>query len=157
MLSWQIIYSFLYFSNGYLIPQKLHKLNNNVINTATYFIKSSTTSTLLYGVTADMNEINIENLNNYEINDLGETKPLTLQERISRSLSFYATAVPVFGSYKLLEIVNKFKRETLNYNISIEEEEEEYQKLHDWGSEQLVEKIKELKGCVSLSLKILLL
>ena len=90
----------------------------------------------------------IQEVGDLEAQEKDSLKPLTLQERISRSLSFYATAIPVFGSYKLLEIVNKFKRETLNYNISVEEEEQEYQKLHDWGSEQLVEKIKELKGCV---------
>ena len=77
---------------------------------------------------------------------MGETKALTLQERLSRAVSFYSMAVPVFTSYKFLEESTKFKRNTLHLNISVEEEEAAYQKLHDWGSDAMVAKINELKG-----------
>ena len=67
-------------------------------------------------------------------------------ERLGRALSFYGTAVPVFLSYILLEQNIKFKRETLGLSISKEEEEAEYETLHDWGSVVLTDKITDLKG-----------
>lgn len=65
---------------------------------------------------------------------------MTPIERIGRAISFYSAAIPVFASYKILE--QKLKL----LPIDMDEEEKEYQKIHEWGSEIMTEKIKELRG-----------
>ncbi len=69
---------------------------------------------------------------------------MNIFQRLSRAVSFYSVAIPVFASYKLLEEKLSFLK--LTRDISKEEEEKEYQKLHEWGSEVITEKIKELRG-----------
>ena len=70
---------------------------------------------------------------------------LNMYERFGRALSFYGTAIPVFLSYTLLEQRIKFMRE-MGSTISDEEVEAEYDKLHDWGSSVITDKVIELKG-----------
>lgn len=72
--------------------------------------------------------------------------PLTPFERFSRAASFYRAAIPVFASYKGLDLSLKLQKQFLNKNISKEEEEKLFEQLHDWGSSLIYEKIKELKG-----------
>lgn len=71
---------------------------------------------------------------------------LTPLQRFGRALSFYSAAVPLFVSYKSLKFVIDFKRDTLGDKISEEEENKLYENIHEWGSEQIVQKINELKG-----------
>ena len=73
-------------------------------------------------------------------------KELNVIERVSRAISFYTSAIPVFLSYQLLDAKISFRREQLNEEISKEDEEKEFDLLHEWGSEIITEKIKELKG-----------
>ncbi|KAJ1427003.1 ABC1 family-domain-containing protein [Ochromonadaceae sp. CCMP2298] len=54
-------------------------------------------------------------------------------ERLGRALSFYSAAVPVFASYKGEELSDTYV-------------EERFDELHEWGSEVITEKIKDLKG-----------
>jgi aarF domain-containing kinase len=71
---------------------------------------------------------------------------LNLAQRISRALNFYATAIPVFGSYTLLDQQLKFEKDILGKNITEEEEKDRYNVIHDWGSDAISDKIKLLKG-----------
>lgn len=65
---------------------------------------------------------------------------MTTSERLLRAISFYSAAIPVFASYKLLE-------QKLKLNPTTKEDEElQYQALHEWGSELITEKVKDLKG-----------
>lgn len=79
-------------------------------------------------------------INTDSSNEESSDTAMTPFERLSRAVSFYSAAVPVFASYKILE--QKFK---LN-PTDVESEEKEYQKIHEWGSEIMTEKIKELRG-----------
>ena len=72
--------------------------------------------------------------------------PLSVAGRLNRAVSFYSAAIPIFASYKLLDRQFKFQRETLGQTISEEKVEEEFKKLHEWGSEILKVKIEDLKG-----------
>ena len=78
-----------------------------------------------------------------EVQDEAE---LTSFQRISRSVDFYKDAVPVFTSYKILEAQIRFEREVLKREISEKEEEERYDKLHEWGSIKITAAIERLKG-----------
>lgn len=75
-------------------------------------------------------------------------KTLSGAERLARAASFYSAAVPLFLKYKILQYSIKFKRETLGENITELEEEDMRNALHDWGSDLITEKIKELKGFI---------
>lgn len=77
---------------------------------------------------------------------LKKTETLNVIERLSRALNFYSAAVPVFASYTALDISIAFKRDFLNINMSQENQDKEYEKIHEWGSDIITEKIKELKG-----------
>lgn len=72
--------------------------------------------------------------------------PLSVAGRLNRAVSFYSAALPIFASYKLLDRQFKFQRETLGQKVSDEKVEEEFKKLHEWGSEILKTKIEDLKG-----------
>jgi aarF domain-containing kinase len=72
--------------------------------------------------------------------------PLSVTGRLGRALSFYSAAIPVFAAYRSLDESIKLKRKFDENAISKEDEEAEYVKLHEWGSEIITEKIKELKG-----------
>jgi aarF domain-containing kinase len=54
--------------------------------------------------------------------------------------------VPIFAAYKLLDKQFKFQKDYLGLEISEEDVEKEFTKLHDWGSDILKEKIEDLKG-----------
>jgi hypothetical protein len=69
-----------------------------------------------------------------------ERNTIALNERISRSVSFYSGILPIFIKYKALNL--KLKANP----VSEEEEERLYNELHDWGSEIVVNKVRELKG-----------
>lgn len=71
---------------------------------------------------------------------------LNIFERLNRALSFYSTAVPVFLSYSALDAFIDIKKSIFNSNMTIEEQEALYNRLHVWGSDEITEKIKELKG-----------
>lgn len=72
--------------------------------------------------------------------------PLSVAGRLNRAVSFYSAAVPIFASYKLLDRQFKFQREVLGQTISDQKVEEEFRKLHEWGSDILKVKIEDLKG-----------
>jgi hypothetical protein len=72
--------------------------------------------------------------------------PLSVAGRLNRAVSFYSAAIPIFASYKLLDRQFKFQREILGLTISEEKVEEEFRKLHEWGSDILKVKIEDLKG-----------
>lgn len=71
---------------------------------------------------------------------------LSVSARLSRAVSFYSAAVPVFASYKLLDQSFKLRKSILNEDVPEQEIEEQFQQLHDWGSTKIADKIKELKG-----------
>lgn len=73
------------------------------------------------------------------------TQRLTFAERISRAVRFYQSAAPLFAAYWILEQRIKFRRQT-GEAISREQEEAEYNALHERGSDELVAVIKELQG-----------
>ena len=75
-----------------------------------------------------------------------DEKALNIPERLGRSLAFYSKAIPVFSSYKFLDFLIKLKKNVLNQKISDEEEEKLWSNLHDWGSNEITNIIKELKG-----------
>ena len=102
---------------------------------------SSSISSSSSSITSDISLLSKEQLTTKQLNK--ELNPL---QRISRAVNFYKAAIPVFLSYQLLDTKIKFQREQLNENITKEKEEEEFNLLHEWGSEIITEKIKELKG-----------
>jgi hypothetical protein len=67
-------------------------------------------------------------------------------ERLGRALSFYSAAVPVFASYKGLETLISFRTQVMGEEVNETYVEEQFDLLHEWGSEVITEKIKELKG-----------
>ena len=75
-----------------------------------------------------------------------DDKQLNVFERLGRAVAFYTKAVPVFASYRLLETSLNVQKNMLGKNISSEDEELEWSKLHDWGSDTITKTIHELKG-----------
>lgn len=73
-------------------------------------------------------------------------RELTPIERLQRAVSFYSAALPIFISYKSLDYQLKLRRELLNEIITEKDEESLFNVLHDWGSDIIADKIKELKG-----------
>jgi aarF domain-containing kinase len=71
---------------------------------------------------------------------------LSVAARLSRAASFYSAAVPIFASYKMLDQVTKWRKTVLNEDVTEAEVEAQFQQLHDWGSDKIADKIKELKG-----------
>ena len=71
---------------------------------------------------------------------------LSVAARLSRAVSFYSAAVPIFASYKLLDQVTEWRKTVFNEDVSEAEVEAQFQQLHDWGSDKIADKIKELKG-----------
>jgi aarF domain-containing kinase len=67
----------------------------------------------------------------------------TWLERLTRTLSFYSTAVPLFILYRSLGDAIKLNNVSLGWKIS---SDELFDGLHDYGSDVIVEKIKDLKG-----------
>lgn len=65
---------------------------------------------------------------------------LSVIERLGRAAKFYSKAIPVFASYKLLEI------KLTNFPLSEEEAVVQWNELHDWGSDVISKAITELKG-----------
>lgn len=74
------------------------------------------------------------------------SKALTPAERLSRAFRFYQSAVPIFVAYKLKAETINFRKSVLGETITLEKEEQEYQGLHERGSDELVRCIKELQG-----------
>lgn len=74
-----------------------------------------------------------------------ETNSISTFETLSRTASFYSAVVPLFAKYKMLQTSISFKR-SRGVTVSEEEEEKLYNEIHEWGSEIITEKIKELKG-----------
>jgi aarF domain-containing kinase len=64
-------------------------------------------------------------------------------ERLTRTLSFYSTAVPLFVLYRSLGDALKLNDASIGWNIS---SNALFENLHEYGSDIIVEKIKELKG-----------
>ncbi len=96
-----------------------------------------------------VNNNNNNNNNNIETvsdDDVLMSSKLTGTQRISRAFSFYSAAVPLFLSYQFLKEKINIEKNILNYNITEEEEEKQYNIIHDWGSELITRKIEELKG-----------
>eukprot|EP00965_Chrysotila_dentata_P254226 6211804-Pleurochrysis_carterae.AAC.5 len=84
--------------------------------------------------------------------------PLTPAARVARAVSFWRRVVPVLGAYKLAEIGLQVASQLppaahtalRNAGVTIPEdaegEAEMYNRIHEWGSEQLENTIKDLKG-----------
>lgn len=81
-----------------------------------------------------------------DIDNVMDSRELSPVERLMRAINFYSCAIPVFGAYKLSEFSFDIQRNVLGKEITKEEEEKFYKTLHDWGSEEITEKIKDLKG-----------
>eukprot|EP01041_Mallomonas_annulata_P000519 gene519-995_t len=75
-----------------------------------------------------------------------QERRLNVMERLGRAVSFYSKAVPVFASYKFLEISIDLQRNVFGKNVSIDDEEMQWSQLHDWGSDVITDIINELKG-----------
>jgi aarF domain-containing kinase len=71
---------------------------------------------------------------------------LSVMDKLARTSRFYSQAIPVFLAYQFLERKLKFERDVLGKSISDEEEEQEWDRLHEWGSDIMSETISELKG-----------
>lgn len=71
---------------------------------------------------------------------------LTPLQRLGRALSFYSAAVPIFAAYKGTSTMIDMRRNFLGENVTDDEAGKMYEQIHEWGSEQIVSKIKELKG-----------
>lgn len=81
------------------------------------------TSTVVTSVTSDM-----------------PRESLTVLERLGRAAKFYSAAIPIFASYKLLDIKQKlFPSQSIDPQT-------EWDQLHDWGSDEISKIITELKG-----------
>eukprot|EP01038_Epipyxis_sp_PR26KG_P010023 gene10023-13479_t len=80
------------------------------------------------------------------MNSIEIEKPLSISQRVGRALSFYSAAIPIFVSYKSLELSLKVRRDSLNEQVTPEQEEAMFQAIHDWGSNIISKKIQELKG-----------
>lgn len=74
-----------------------------------------------------------------------QSNTISQGERISRTASFYSAVLPLVAKYKLLQSQISFQRNG-GGDISEEEEEKLYDEIHEWGSQLITEKIKELKG-----------
>jgi len=68
------------------------------------------------------------------------SETLNLFERFGRAAKFYSKAVPVFVSYKLLAM------KLSSYPLGEKAEDDEWNKLHEWGSDVISKAITELKG-----------
>lgn len=76
-------------------------------------------------------------------------------ERVRRALSFYSAALPLFIFYKALDFKIQLRKFSTvegslgDKNISVENirlDEAAYDKLHEWGSKLITEKVVQLKG-----------
>jgi len=73
-------------------------------------------------------------------------RSLSVLQRLDRAATFYKKAIPVLVSYKSLDAKLKFEKNVLGKDIPVEEEEKQWNLLHDWGSDCITEVITELKG-----------
>lgn len=85
----------------------------------------------------------------YTLNEDGEplyfeSNTISAFEKASRTASFYSAVLPLFLKYNLLQTSISLKRNT--EEVTQEEEERLYDEIHEWGSDIITEKIKELKG-----------
>ena len=96
--------------------------------------------------TANLVSVNDNNKDAVNDDDVLMSSELTGTQRIARAFSFYSAAVPLFLSYQLLKEKISIEKNVMNYKISEEEEEKQYNIIHDWGSELITRKIEELKG-----------
>ena len=116
-----------------------------LFSTATESLSSSSTSTSSSS-SSSSSSTSSSSTTTTSSSSSSSNKELNVLERVSRAINFYKAAIPVFLSYQLLDTRLQFQREQLNENITKEEEEKQFDKLHEWGSEIITEKIKELKG-----------
>eukprot|EP00981_Chlorochromonas_danica_P006672 scaffold1450_cov181-Ochromonas_danica.AAC.2 len=75
-----------------------------------------------------------------------QPETLSILDRIGRSLSFYSAAIPIFASYKGLDLLINFRNTFKNNSISENQQDSMFDELHEWGSEVLIKKVHELKG-----------
>lgn len=75
-----------------------------------------------------------------------ESIELSPIEKTRRLATFYSKAAPVFFSYIGLDSVHYTKKILLGKYYKITDEEEDWNKLHDWGSQTINDVINELKG-----------
>ncbi|KAA8496095.1 Uncharacterized protein FVE85_2250 [Porphyridium purpureum] len=69
-------------------------------------------------------------------------KPLTSYERIKRSVTFWSRVVPILLKYRQ----TKRRIESSSTYLSKQEREEIWNQTHEWGSDELINVIQELKG-----------
>ena len=70
---------------------------------------------------------------------------LTAPQRVIRALTFYSKVLPVLGAYKLAQL--KLERKAVaGMAATAEEEAAIWSDLDEWGSTQIAETIKELRG-----------
>ena len=70
---------------------------------------------------------------------------LSTFERLGRAAQFYRKAIPVFVSYLTLDAKLKVTGEYENEELA-PEVEKKWEKLHDWGSDEISKAITQLKG-----------
>lgn len=79
-------------------------------------------------------------------NAVNPSSSLNPFQRLSRALSFYSSAIPIFFAYKRLATEIQLREEYLKQQYTEEEKSRLFNQLHDWGSDEIVKKINELKG-----------
>lgn len=70
----------------------------------------------------------------------------TRTERIGRALSFYSTAFPLFIFYKALDLSVKWQHILKADADNLDTIDLQYDKLHEWGSQLITDKVMKLKG-----------
>mmetsp|Transcript_14930 Transcript_14930/g.20920 ORF Transcript_14930/g.20920 Transcript_14930/m.20920 type:complete len:737 (-) Transcript_14930:125-2335(-) len=94
-----------------------------------------------------------ENYINDHIRDLqtsekiSQTRELSALERAQRSIKFWSNVLPVFAAYKAREVqLNALGKRARSGNSQEGDGDEEYDDIHEWGSERVFETIEELQG-----------
>jgi hypothetical protein len=127
---------------GIQIPHKSNQLSSPLWRNS-----SPLFATMSSGISLDASMAKVSLESEQENDSISkEDQEISPAERLSRAIKFYSRAIPIFSSYKLLQAQLNFEREILNKEISEEEEQERWNKLHDWGSDVISETISELKG-----------
>lgn len=86
------------------------------------------------------NDMNPVTTDEDEYTDILPKETLSVIERLGRAAKFYSKAVPVFASYKLLDLKLSYFPE------AAVDEDLQWNDLHDWGSDVITKAITDLKG-----------
>uniref|UniRef100_A0A0G4FBR3 Protein kinase domain-containing protein n=1 Tax=Chromera velia CCMP2878 TaxID=1169474 RepID=A0A0G4FBR3_9ALVE len=72
-------------------------------------------------------------------------QPLSFTERLQRTAKFWSVGLPILLAYKVEEAKMAYAKEA-GEGLLEEEEETRWNELHEWGSDAMLECIKDLKG-----------